>query len=174
MTFNQEQLKNARKELDLLSDDRQQLILSKQKEIERLLAEIQKLQDQYTQLKDQDKKLAYYNSIIVKKICSSCDKSSQPSPLSDDEWGQAIDLFYQTFPSFVDFVKSRAKNFSDNEWKIVLLTDMEIKTGDMASLMSITTSRISQLKQQVAHILFDSDSTNSMPFLLKRKLHGNF
>ena len=174
LTFNQEQLKNARKELDLLSDDRQQLILSKQKEIERLLAEIQKLQDQYTQLKDQDKKLAYYNSIIVKKICSSCDKSSQPSPLSDDEWGQAIDLFYQTFPSFVDFVKSRAKNFSDNEWKIVLLTDMEIKTGDMASLMSITTSRISQLKQQVAHILFDSDSTNSMPFLLKRKLHGNF
>ena len=174
LTFNQEQLKNARKELDLLSDDRQQLILSKQKEIERLLAEIQKLQDQYTQLKDQDKKLAYYNSIIVKKICSSCDKSSQPSPLSDDEWEQAIDLFYQTFPSFVDFVKSRAKNFSDNEWKIVLLTDMEIKTGDMASLMSITTSRISQLKQQVAHILFDSDSTNSMPFLLKRKLHGNF
>ena len=174
LTFNQEQLKNARKELDLLSDDRQQLILSKQKEIERLLAEIQKLQDQYTQLKDQDKKLAYYNSIIVKKICSSCDKSSQPSPLSDDEWEQAIVLFYQTFPSFVDFVKSRAKNFSDNEWIIVLLTDMEIKTGDMASLMSITTSRISQLKQQVAHILFDSDSTNSMPFLLKRKLHGNF
>ena len=174
LTFNQEQLKNARKELDLLSDDRQQLILSKQKEIERLLAVIQKLQDQYTQLKDQDKNLAYYNSIIVKKICSSCDKSSQPSPLSDDEWEQAIDLFYQTFPSFVDFVKSRAKNFSDNEWKIVLLTDMEIKTGDMASLMSITTSRISQLKQQVAHILFDSDSTNSMPFLLKRKLHGNF
>ena len=174
LTFNQEQLKNARKELDLLSDDRQQLILSKQKEIERLLAEIQKLQDQYTQLKDQDKKLAYYNSIIVKKICSSCDKSSQPSPLSDDEWEQAIDLFYQTFPFFVDFVKSRAKNFSDNEWKIVLLTDMEIKTGDMASLMSITTSRISQLKQQVAHILFDSDSTNSMPFLLKRKLHENF
>lgn len=174
LAFNQEQLNNARKELDLLSNDHQQLKLSKQKEIERLLTDNQELQNQYKQLKDQDKKIAYYNCIIVKKICSLCDKSSQPTPLSDDEWEQAISLFYQTFPAFVDFVKSRTRSFSDNEWKIVLLTDLEIKTGDMANLMSITTSRISQLKQQVAHILFDSDSTNSMAFLLKRRLHGNF
>lgn len=167
LAANQEKLTSARNELALLNKNHQQLILVKQNEIDLLMAEKQELQNQYQRLEESDRRTAYYTSDIIKKIRSSCLTSSQPDPLSDDDWKLVFSLFSQTYPSFVDFVKSRTKDFSDNEWKIVLLTDLGIASGDMAKLISTSSARVSQLKVQVAHVLFDRENANSLPILLK-------
>ena len=172
LAANQEKLTNDKNELALLNKNHQQLILVKQNEIDLLLAEKQELQNQYRRLEDSDKRTAYYNSDIIKKIRSSCLTSSQPDPLSDDDWQLAFSLFSQTYPSFVDFVKSRTRDFSDNEWKIVLLTDLAITSGDMAKLISTSSARVSQLKVQIAHVLFDRENANSLAIILKELMSG--
>lgn len=136
--------------------------------LEELLSQQEQLDILSSSLKERNKVGYYYSHDIVQGVIDTavCGKH----PIAGRVLVQLQELFVAAFPHFVSFVET-THSLTKIEWYVCILMDLGLNNSDIAFLTGYTTSRISNIKVQISHNLFQDSSSMSLLRNLRAKIH---
>ncbi len=172
----QDDLRNAadkysktKEELHLAESQLQDYVTAKQGEIKELYEQKQQLSLLYESLKAKDKRALYYSCRAVVRIRSLA--HTRKTVMSEDDWQELKSQFQASFPHFCHMIGQRGVEVTDNEWKVCILLDLGLTTDDIAALMQQSAQRISNIKAQTNHLLFDERGGSGLSQNLRFAIH---
>ena len=172
----QDDLRNAadkysktKEELHLAESQLQDYVTAKQSEIKELYEQKQQLSLLYESLKAKDKRALYYSCRAVVRIRSLA--HTRKTVMSEDDWQELKSQFQASFPHFCHMIGQRGVEVTDNEWKVCILLDLGLTTDDIAALMQQSAQRISNIKAQTNHLLFDERGGSGLSQNLRFAIH---
>ena len=172
----QDDLRNAadkysktKEDLHLAESQLQDYVTAKQGEIKELYEQKQQLSLLYESLKAKDKRALYYSCRAVVRIRSLA--HTRKTVMSEDDWQELKSQFQASFPHFCHMIGQRGVEVTDNEWKVCILLDLGLTTDDIAALMQQSAQRISNIKAQTNHLLFDERGGSGLSQNLRFAIH---
>ncbi len=172
----QDDLRNAadkysktKEELHLAESQLQDYVTTKQNEINELYDQQQQLKMLYESLKSKDKRALYYSCRAVVRIRTLA--HTRKTVMSEDDWQELKSQFQASFPHFCHMIGQRGVEVTDNEWKVCILLDLGLTTDDIAALMQQSAQRISNIKAQTNHLLFDERGGSGLSQNLRFAIH---
>ena len=140
--------------------------------VKQRLEELQSKQEQLdilsSSLKEKNKVGYYYSHDIVQGIIDAAVCGKQP--IAGRVLVHLQELFAAAFPHFVSFVET-THSLTNIEWYVCILMDLGLSNSDIAFLTGYTTSRISNIKVQISHNLFQDSSSMTLLRNLRAKIH---
>jgi len=159
----------TQEELHLAESQLQDYVTTKQNEIDELYEQQQQLKMLYESLKSKDKRALYYSSKAVVQIRSLA--YSRKDAMTDSEWIELKAHFQAAFSHFCHMIEQRAIEVTENEWKVCVLLDLGLTTDDIAALMKQSAQRISNIKAQTNHLLFNERGGSGLSQNLRCAIH---
>ena len=164
-----EKYSKTKEDLHLAESQLQDYVTTKQNEINELYDQQQQLKMLYESLKSKDKRALYYSSKAVLRIRFLA--QSRKDTMSDSEWEDLKTHFQNSFSHFCRLLEQRGIAMTENEWKVCILLDLGLTTDDIAALMKQSAQRISNLKAQTNHLLFDERGGSGLSQNLRFAIH---
>ena len=159
----------TKEELHLAESQLKEYVATKQNEINELFEQQQQLRMLYDGLKSKDQRATYYSCKAVVQIRSQA--HTRKTTMSEDNWKELKSQFQASFPHFCHMIEQRGITMTENEWKVCILLDLGLTTDDIAALMTLSAQRISNIKAQTNHLLFQESGGTGLSQNLRFAIH---
>ena len=147
------ELKSVRSEKDFLKhheSEYEQLISNKEKRI----AELEKFISKYGKqlyFTTANAERCLYESITYKRIEGFAVRGQK---LTEEDWKDISILITEYFPGFDDFLMTYKPQLKSNEYPICILLRLHFKATDIAGMLNLSKSQVSQLCSDILYKLF--------------------
>ena len=152
-------LKTIRIEKDCLAlhkSEYEQLIKSKEKKISELEKYLSKYGKQlYFTTANAERCLQ--ESLTYKRIVNMAVKGQE---LTESDWKDIDILITEYFPGFDDFMTTYKSQLKANEYPICILLRLHFKATDIAGMLNLSKSQVSQLCSDIVHKLFEEKGSS--------------
>ena len=169
-------LLQAKRELTVLeasySDMKENVLSSKQKEIDNLNTIIQSYQEKFDAMLSQEKEMALMESDLVKAFKSmSHTKLHSPLP-TDTDWEDLMALLQQCLPLFMGFI-TQEHPLAGQQLYTAILCRLNFSPGEIAVLLNTSQQRITNVKTRINQKLFDENNAVTLTENLRKAKGAN-
>lgn len=165
-------LELAGKELEVFkqsySDMKEQMLATKQKEIETLQDQIREYRTKYELMESREKEEALLGSEIVKSFWNMAHPTLHPKQPSRTDWEQLTMLLQQCLPSFYYDIFT-THQLKGQELHAAILTRLGFPPGETAVLLDTLPQRISTIRRHLNKKLYGEESATNLYENMRKK-----
>lgn len=151
----------TKQELQVLEDDKQKVVQSKQDEITKLLGQIDEYKKKFEELPDHDKEAAITGSDIVRSFQEMATGKRDTKTPTDGDWQRLMGMFAKSLPTFYEGILMK-DDLTKLEKQICMLCRLNFSNGQISVLLYKSTQSVTNIKTKVNIKLFGQKSAPSL------------